>query len=113
MTGGLGNHDDFSTDVLSDVDGYEITIEKSEIKELVQSFSFRGDKSRARSLTANVRRWRHRDEARGCGPPICAIVDMRPKRFKSMCSLIKWMKQEGHYRRVFEVQKGSCEDASN
>ena len=37
---------------------------------------------------------------------------MRPKRFKSMCALVAWMKDEGMTRRVIEVQKGGCEDVS-
>jgi len=29
-----------------------------------------------------------------------------------MCHLVKWMAEEGKVRRVVEVQKGGCEDAS-
>ena len=54
---------------------------------------------------------RHKD-APGCGAPLCTIVDMRIKSFKSMCHLTEWMTQHAKYQQVFEIQKGSCENAS-
>ena len=48
----------------------------------------------------------------GCGFPICTIVDMRVKSFKSMCHLVEWMVDNSKYRQVFEIQKGSCIDTS-
>ena len=71
-----------------------------------------------RKLTSPVLRWPHEERldpsepSLGCGFPVCAVIDMRPKRFVSMCNLTAWMKQEGMERRVVEVQKGACEDAS-
>ena len=49
----------------------------------------------------------------GCGVPVCGIVDMRIKTFKSMCHLVDWMQVEGKYRQFQEVQRGTCENASN
>ena len=72
---------------------------------------------RKRNLQRIVNRWEHKEglnkeDPDGCGFPICVDVDMRPKRFESMCSFTKWMKENGHERRIFEVQKGGCEDVS-
>jgi len=44
----------------------------------------------------------------GCGYPVCVEVDMRLKRFTSMCAFSKWMKEGNHQNRVFMVQKGDC-----
>ena len=48
----------------------------------------------------------------GCGFPVCAIVDSKPKRFRSLCRLVQYMKDENLVRRVLHVQKGDCADAS-
>ena len=119
-------------------------------------------------LTGEVRRWEHKakldpGEPDGCGYPVCAIVDgrpkgpfikdvfshfwtppfplslthshnlsvllshfeqpspssralyhlwMGPKRFVSLCNFTAWMEEMGLTRRVFELQKGGCEDVS-
>ena len=47
-----------------------------------------------------------------CGFPVCAIVDAKPKRFRSMCQLVQYMKQENIIHRVLHIQKGDCADAS-
>ncbi len=68
-------------------------------------------------MNSKVLRWEHRERldpdepASGCGYPVCASVDMRPKRFVSLCALAGWMWGQGLERRVLEVQKGACEDA--
>ena len=54
-----------------------------------------------------------RDDPNGkCGFPVCAIVDAKPKRFRSMCQLVQYMKQENIIQRVLHIQKGDCADAS-
>ena len=68
-------------------------------------------------MTGEVRRWEHKakldpGEPDGCGYPVCAIVDGRPKRFVSLCNFTAWMEEMGLTRRVFELQKGGCEDVS-
>lgn len=70
-----------------------------------------------RRLKSTVKRWPHQErldpnEPMGCGFPVCAMVDMKPIRFQSLCNFTGWMRQEGHVRRIIEVQKGGCEDAS-
>ena len=70
-----------------------------------------------RNINKKLRRWDHHegldpDEPKGCGYPICVDVDMRPKRFKSICSFVKWLRDNNHVRRIFLVQKGGCEDVS-
>ena len=64
-----------------------------------------------------MKRWEHKvkldaGEPDGCGFPVCAIVDGRPKRFVSLCNFTAWMEEMGLTRRVFELQKGTCEDVS-
>ena len=75
------------------------------------------DPSRSTRKLERAYRWKHTEqlddgEPKGCGFPVCAVVDMRTKRFKSMCAFVAWMREEGRVRQVIEVQKGGCEDAS-
>jgi len=51
---------------------------------------------------------RIKKEPKGCGFPICVDVDMRLKRFSSMCTFSKWMKETNQENKVFMVQKGEC-----
>ena len=53
-----------------------------------------------------------RKDKPGCGPPICTIIDMRVKTFKSMCHMVEYLIDNGRYRTIFDVQKGSCEESS-
>ena len=48
----------------------------------------------------------------GCGTPVCALVDARPKRFASMCALVRFLRENSLQRQFFMVQKGDCADAS-
>ena len=48
----------------------------------------------------------------GCGVPVCTIIDMKVKSFRSLCDLAAYMNENGMHRRVMEVQKGSCENSS-
>ena len=48
----------------------------------------------------------------GCGTPVCSIIDRKVKTFMSMCHFVEYLMQNGRYRTIFEVQKGSCEEAS-
>ena len=82
---------------------------------------YRGSRSKAlrrvKHLKQELDRWPHKEEIHkedppGCGFPVCVDVDMRPKRFESMCRFVKWLKENGHERRIFAVQKGGCEDVS-
>ncbi len=77
----------------------------------------RSSDSDFRKLNADVLRWDHKErldesEPEGCGFPVCALVDSRPKRFVSLCALAGWMREQGLERRVLELQKGGCEDVS-
>ena len=80
-------------------------------------FTTRYAKIRKMNLERDLKRWEHKEginekDPPGCGFPICVDVDMRPKRFASMCSFVRWLKDNGHERRIFAVQKGGCEDVS-
>ena len=48
----------------------------------------------------------------GCGFPICVLIDARPKRFRSLCQFIKYIKEESLHFRMFHIQKGDCTAAS-
>ena len=66
-----------------------------------------------RPLRAPMRNvFKMREEQPGCGFPVCAMIDMKPKRFKSLCRLIEYMKDQNMVRRVLHIQKGDCADAS-
>ena len=53
-----------------------------------------------------------KEDPPGCGFPVCAMIDMKPKRFKSLCRLVEYMKEKNMFRRVLHIQKGDCADAS-
>ncbi len=70
-----------------------------------------------RPLNARVDRFPHKSnvitsEPSGCGSPVCTIIDSRPMRFPSMCSLVTYMTKDGLVKRLLHVQKGDCADAS-
>ena len=78
---------------------------------------YRAARKHRKHLKQELNRWPHKEgvhkeDPPGCGFPICVDVDMRPKRFESMCRFVKWLKENGHERRIFAVQKGGCEDVS-
>ena len=114
----LGHAADFPTQLQDPMNEVDLDIEIIEMREEVKNLHFRQSKRRRRRLNAPVKRWEHKEglednEPKGsCGFPVCVVIDSRPKRFKSLCALVGWMKEEGMTRRVLEVQKGSCEDAS-
>ena len=118
MRGGLGSPADFPTDLQGPMSDFQLEIERLKVKERVHNLAFRLDRKKLRKLKAPVVRWEHKerlDETEpelGCGFPVCAVVDSRPKRFVSMCKFAAWMKEEGLTRRVIQVQKGGCEDVS-
>ena len=76
------------------------------------------DKSQGkRSLSAKVIRWEHKEkldpkDTEGCGTPVCVLIDSRPKRFQSLCSFARHLKNAELNRQFFQVQKGDCADAS-
>ena len=53
-----------------------------------------------------------KEDPAGCGFPVCAIVDSKPKRFRSICRLVQYMKENNIVRRVLHIQKGDCANAS-
>ena len=74
-------------------------------------------KKNKRPLDEKVARYKHKDmlgekDVKGCGRPVCAIIDSRPKRFPSLCNLTLYLMQHDLTRRMFHVQKGDCADAS-
>jgi len=54
--------------------------------------------------------WPHEasDAGPGCGFPVCALIDARPQRFKSMCHLLKYIEDNKLTFRMFHIQKGDC-----
>merc|ERR1712064_54710 len=127
----LGTADDMPTEIR---DGAETYVPKIENPLLLKQAEYRmrhdkNSKSKHRSSGGRARRCRSYDcntrkqpkgdrhieglrpeDAPGCGFPICTIVDMRVKSFKSMCHLVEWMVDTSKFRQVFEIQKGSCID---
>lgn len=113
--GSLGQIQDFPTRIQDGMEDYTLDVTVIKIKERVNNFRFRSH-GQTRRLKSTVKRWPHQErldpnEPMGCGFPVCAMVDMKPIRFQSLCNFTGWMRQEGHVRRIIEVQKGGCEDA--
>ena len=48
--------------------------------------------------------------SQGCGNPVCVVIDQKPRRFKSLCSFIKFVKPRGDQMNF--IQKGDCYDIS-
>jgi len=87
-------------------------VSKKEIRRLRHRMSTEGKKSTDRYVR-DVWPYRERldkKEPRGCGFPICAEIDMIPKRFTSLCAFAEWMKTQGQEKRVFMVQKQDCQN---
>ena len=60
--------------------------------------------------------WPHEEykkDPSGCGYPLCVLDDQRPERMRSLCKLMKWIKDDGSKEfRPFHFQKGDCVNAS-
>jgi len=54
--------------------------------------------------------WPHKDSdaGPGCGFPVCALIDARPERFKSLCHLVHYIEDNKLTFRMFHIQKGDC-----
>merc|ERR1719295_1904559 len=59
--------------------------------------------------------WPHQQykkDPSGCGYPLCVLDDQRPERMRSLCKLMKWIKDDGSKEfRPFHFQKGDCVNA--
>ena len=58
--------------------------------------------------------WAHQEykDEKGCGYPICVLIDAKPVRFRSLCRFMKFIKEENLEFRMFHFQKGDCITAS-
>merc|ERR1711915_292808 len=45
---------------------------------------------------------------KGCGNPVCVVVDKRPMRFQSMCDMALYMQSNNRMSQMNYVQKGDC-----
>jgi len=50
------------------------------------------------------------DDPPGCGNPICVVIDLKPRRFPSICQFIKYLKEHGRTEQMNFMQKGDCYD---
>ena len=110
-----GKEDDLPTEILEGALSFKPDIFNPLLHE------FNGRSTMTKTYQTNLRKqppslpYRHnlrKEDKPGCGPPICSIIDMRVKTFKSMCHMVEYLIQNGRYRTIFDVQKGSCEEAS-
>ena len=122
----LGTIDDMPTEILDGARSYRPNIGDPALEGLKQASQRLRSQSTSRGKWADlykknvkrsIRGVRYKEGQRegdvaGCGPPICTIIDMRIKTFKSFCHLVEYANDEGLHRRIFEIQKGSCETAS-
>ena len=60
--------------------------------------------------------WPHeeyKEDPSGCGYPLCVLDNQTPKRMRSFCQLMKWIKDDGSNEyRPFHFQKADCINAS-
>merc|ERR1719244_249530 len=50
------------------------------------------------------------EEPKGCGNPVCVVVDKKPRRFRSLCAFNKFLSEDRPGDQVNFVQKGDCYD---
>jgi len=59
--------------------------------------------------------WPHeeyKEDPSGCGYPLCVLDNQTPKRMRSFCQLMKWIKDDGSNEyRPFHFQKADCINA--
>ena len=118
----LGTIDDMPTEILNGARSYRPNIGDPALEGLQKARTRMLKRGRwadeyNRNVKRSIRGVRYKEGQReedvaGCGPPICTIIDMRIKTFKSFCHLVEYANDEGLHRRIFEIQKGSCETAS-
>merc|ERR1712142_875672 len=52
----------------------------------------------------------HKDDPKGCGNPICVVIDRRVVRFPSICQYSKFACENSRKNQVNFIQKGDCYD---
>ena len=109
----------FLKEAQSDLDGNDP--EANEVPSDITKYKRKENRDKTgknkRPLDEKVKRYKHKDllgdkDVKGCGRPVCAIIDSRPKRFASLCNFTLHLKQNEMTRRLFHLQKGDCADAS-
>merc|ERR1711915_667350 len=51
------------------------------------------------------------EEGMGCGNPVCVIIDAKPRRFRSLCQMAKFLRMNNRAEKYINfVQKGDCYD---
>ena len=116
----LGTIDDLPSEILEGAEKYTPNIENPLLADAVLSMKKNRAMSRSdrnnyeNKVKKSPRGLTYKDHKPriGCGVPVCTIIDMKIKTFRSICDMAKYLDENGMHRRVFEVQKGSCENAS-
>merc|ERR1719430_2060044 len=49
-------------------------------------------------------------DPKGCGNPICVVIDRKPRRFKSICEYSKFACENSRKNQMNFIQKGDCYD---
>merc|ERR1719402_1093920 len=49
-----------------------------------------------------------KEDPKGCGNPICVVLDQKPRRFPSLCQFRKWLLDTSRDCRINYIQKGDC-----
>ena len=50
------------------------------------------------------------DAPKGCGNPLCVIIDRKPMRFHSLCEFVNYLVLNNRKQQVNFIQKGDCYD---
>merc|ERR1719402_1214049 len=49
-----------------------------------------------------------KEDPKGCGNPICVVLDQKPRRFPSLCQFRKWLLDTSRDCQINYIQKGDC-----
>jgi len=49
-----------------------------------------------------------KEDPKGCGNPICVVLDQKPRRFPSLCQFRKWLLDTSRDYQINYIQKGDC-----
>ena len=112
-----GEEDDLPTDILQGAHSWHpaidnpLLVSRNEYPGRADKGKYKRDMLKEPPSPPHKHNLRPKDKP-GCGPPICSIIDMRIKTFKSMCHMVEYLVDNGRFRTIFDVQKGSCEESS-
>merc|ERR1719431_351806 len=110
--------DSFEAKLDEEFSAYNVTKLQEIYHKLRSKSDFTPDKSRGSIKPINAegpKPFAHqarseKEEPKGCGNPVCVVIDRKPRRFESLSSFNRFMGEERPGDQINFVQKGDCYD---